>query len=298
MAAGRHHHHGQSGTGHDGGRLALAAGLTGGFMVVEVVGGWLSGSLALIADAGHMLTDFASLVLAWLATRVAARPADWTWTFGFDRVAVLAAFLNGLALFVIAAVISWEAVRRLLDPPPVMGLPMFIVAVIGLGVNLVAFRVLHGGSGGLNIRSAALHVAGDLLGSVGAIVAAAIILTTGWTAADPILSVVVTCIILVAAWRVVRDSGRILLEATPVGVDLSGISEDLGRIAGVRRVHHLHAWAISEERPMITLHAELAADADPAALREALRHRLAEAHGFSHATIEIERPRTATAKSL
>ncbi|MBK0397587.1 cation transporter [Limibaculum sp. M0105] len=278
-----HDHHG------DGRRLALAAGLTGGFMLVEAVTGWLSGSLALLADAGHMLTDFASLVLAWAAARVSRRPADWQLTFGFDRFSVLAAFLNGIALFLIAGVILWEAVDRLLAPVPVMGVPMIIVAILGLGVNIIAFRLLHGGSGGLNIRSAMLHVAGDILGSVGAIVAAGVIIATGWTPADPILSVVVACLILGAGWRVVRDSGRILLEAVPQGVDLAAIAQDLSRDEKISRIHHLHAWAISEDRPMITLHAEIAEGADSGRVRDAIRKRLAETHGFVHATIEIER---------
>lgn len=278
-----HDHHG------DGRRLALAAGLTGAFMVVEAVTGWLSGSLALLADAGHMLTDFAALALAWAAAHVARRPADWRLTFGFDRFSVLAAFLNGVALFVIAGIILWEAADRLMAPAPVMGVPMLAVAVVGLAVNVLAFRLLHGGSGGLNIRSATLHVAGDILGSVGAIAAACVIIATGWTPIDPILSVAVSCLILGAGWRVVRDSGRILLEAVPEGVDLAAVAADLSRDENVARVHHLHAWAISENRPMITLHAEIAEGADPARARDAIRRRLAEAHGFVHATIEIER---------
>lgn len=273
-------------------------------MAVEAAGGWLSGSLALLADAGHMLTDFAALGLAWAAVRVRARPSDWTWTFGFDRFSVLAAFVNGLALVVIAALILWEAASRLAEPSPVMGWPMLAVALAGLAVNIAVWRILRGqhaqghahghdhGSGAqtLNIRAASLHVMGDLLGSVGAIAAAGIILATGWTPADPILSVAVALLILNGARRIVAESARILLEAAPAGLDLAAVAADLARLDGVASVHHLHAWSISEERPMITLHARLAPGADPDRTRHALRGRLARAHGIAHATIEIEAP--------
>jgi cobalt-zinc-cadmium efflux system protein len=170
--------------------------------------------LALLADAGHMLTDFASLALAWFGFRLAREPADWKRTYGFDRFSVLIAFVNGLALFVIAAWITWEAVTRLREPVPVMGGVMFAVALAGLLVNVLAFWVLQGGdTENLNIRAAALHVFGDLLGSVAAITASLVILLTGWTPIDPLLSVLVALIILRSAWRVVGESAHILLEA-------------------------------------------------------------------------------------
>lgn len=278
-----HHHRG------DERRLGIAALLTGGFMLAELAGGLIAGSLALLADAGHMLTDFASLALAWVAARLARRPADWKRTYGFDRFSVLAAFVNGIALFAIGAWIAVEAVRRLLAPVEVLAGPMLAIAVLGLAVNLVAFRVLHrGDQGNLNLRAAMLHVLGDLLGSVAAIVAALVILWTGWTQADPLLSVLVVALILMAAWRVVRDSGRILLEAAPADQDVRAIEADLNRLPGVDRVHHLHVWSISEKRPMITLQARLAPGADAEAARRALRERLDRAHGIGHATIEIE----------
>lgn len=284
-----HAHHG---TG-DERRLGIAALLTGGFMLAELAGGLISGSLALLADAGHMLTDFASLALAWGAARLARRPADWERTYGFDRFSVLAAFVNGIALFAISAWIAVEAVRRLLAPVEVLAGPMLAIAVLGLVVNLVAFRVLHGGDhANLNLRSAALHVLGDLLGSVAAIVAALVILWTGWTPVDPLLSVLVVALILAAGWRVVRDSGRILLEAAPPGQDVRAIEADLNRLPGVARVHHLHVWSISEQRPMITLQARLASGADAEAARRALRQRLDREHGIGHATIEIESAET------
>jgi cobalt-zinc-cadmium efflux system protein len=274
-------------------RLGIVALLTGGFMVAEAIGGVLSGSLALLADAGHMLTDFASLALAWFAARIARRPADWRRTYGFDRFSVLAAFVNGLALFAIAVWITGEAVGRLLAPVEVAGTAMLVIAALGLAVNVAAFLVLHGGAEDghrhdLNIRGAALHVLGDLLGSVAAIAAALVIMLTGWTPIDPLLSVLVVLLILGAAWRVVRDSGRILLEAAPAGQDTRAIAADLAMLDGVERVHHVHLWSISEQRPMITLQARLGAGADPAAARRAIRDRLDSRHGIGHATIEIE----------
>jgi cobalt-zinc-cadmium efflux system protein len=280
-----HDHHGHGNER----RLGLVALLTGGFMLAEVAGGLLSGSLALLADAGHMLTDFASLALAWAAARVARRPADWKRTYGFDRFSVLAAFVNGIALFAISAWIMVEAVRRFLSPVAIDAVPMLGIAVLGLVVNIVAFRLLHGGDPhDLNTRSAALHVLGDLLGSVAAIGAALVIIWTAWTPIDPLLSVLVVLLILGAAWRVVRDSGRILLEAAPEGLDTREIATDLGNLPGVAHVHHLHIWSISEQRPMITLEARLAPGAAASAIRKAMRDRLAQRYGIAHATIEIE----------
>lgn len=287
------HHHGHHGHGHhhptavSARAIGIAALLTGGFMLVEIAGGIVSGSLALIADAGHMLTDFAALAMAWLAFRVARRPADARRTYGFDRLSVLAAFVNGLALFAITAWIVIEAIERLAAPRPVEGGLMLAVAVAGLLVNLASFWVLsRGDRGNLNLRAALLHVVGDLLGSAGAIVAALIILGTGWTPVDPILSVLVAALILRSAWRVVKESAHILLEGTPAGFDAAAVARDLrAAVPEVAEIRHLHAWSITESRPMVTLEAVLATDADPEAARRALKLRLA-ALGFDHATVE------------
>jgi len=290
---GHGHHgdaHGHSHVARDAGSaraIGIAALLTGVFMVVEVVGGLVSGSLALIADAGHMLTDFAALAMAWLAFRVARRPADAARTYGFDRLSVMAAFVNGLALFVVAAWIVVEAIGRLRDPHPIEGWVMFAVAATGLLVNLLSFRVLsRGDRGNLNLRAALLHVLGDLLGSAGAILAAFVILATGWTPVDPILSVAVSVLILRAGWRVVRESAHILLEGTPDGFDAVAVAADLASIPGVVEIRHLHAWSISESRPMVTLEAVVARGADADATRIAIKARLAAAFGFDHATVE------------
>jgi cobalt-zinc-cadmium efflux system protein len=269
--------------------LGIVALLTGGFMLVEVIGGWLSGSLALIADAGHMLTDFAALVMAWAAIRMAQRPPDARRTYGFDRVAVLAAFVNGLALFLVAIWITFEAWHRLSAPAPIEGGLMLAVAVAGLVVNIAGFWILtRGESDSLNMRAAILHIAGDLLGSVAAIIAALVILGTGWTPIDPILSVLVAVLILRSAFYVVRDSAHILLEASPSGFEPESVARDLTEtIPGLASVQHLHAWSISEERPMATLEAVIAPGADPAAIRQAIKARLARKFGIDHATVEI-----------
>jgi cobalt-zinc-cadmium efflux system protein len=269
---------------------SVAAALTGAFLVAEIVGGVLSGSLALLADAGHMLTDFAGLALAWLGFRLTRRPADWQRTYGFDRFSVLVAFVNGVALFVIAAWIAVEAYHRLSAPTPVLGWPMFAVASAGLAVNVLVFFILRGGDAdNLNLRAAALHVLGDLLASVAAVAASLVILTTGWTPIDPLLSVVVTLIILRSAWRVVAESGHILLEGCPRGFDTRAVSDDIrAELPYVLDVHHVHAWSISQERPMVTLHANVAADTDSAQAVREIKRMLARHFRITHATIEIE----------
>lgn len=276
-----------------GRKLGLVALLTGGFMIVEAIGGVLSGSLALLADAGHMLTDFASLLLAWLAARASAKPADWKRTYGFSRFSVMAAFVNGLALFAIAIWIVVEAVQRLLDPPAVDAGPMLVIAILGLCVNILAFWLLHRDDGhghehDLNVQSAALHVLGDLLGSVAAIVAAIVIWSTGWTPVDPILSVLVVLLILGSAWRVTRRAARILLEAAPEGFDVRMLAEDLETLDGVANVHHVHLWSIDQNLPVITFHARLAPGAEQFTVRDRLRARLASEHAIDHSTIEME----------
>ena len=288
------HAHGPGGHSHvpkSERKIAIAAILTGSFMLAEVVGGVISGSLALIADAGHMLTDFASLLLAWFAFRLARRPADWRLTYGFDRFSVLAAFVNGLSLFAIAAWITVEAIQRLRDPVEVMGGLMLWVAALGLLVNIVAFVVLTRGEGdNLNVRAAALHVLGDMLGSVGALVAALVIIYTGWMPIDPILSVVVAVIILRSAWAVVKESAHILLEGAPAGFDRRDVATALGSIDGVARIEHVHAWSVTQERPMVTLEVHVTEAANPAEVKAAVRSRLHDDYGIEHATIEIIGP--------
>ncbi|MDD9908718.1 MAG: cation diffusion facilitator family transporter [Ahrensia sp.] len=270
--------------------IGIAALLTGTFMFAEVAGGLVSGSLALLADAGHMLTDFASLILAWLAFRLARRPADWKRTFGFDRFSVLAAFVNGLSLFAIAIWIGVEAWHRLSEPSEVLGGLMLWVALAGLAVNLISFWILsRTGGDNLNVRAAALHVMGDLLGSVAAFAASLVIIFTGWMPIDPILSVLVAVLILRSAWTVVKESGQILLEGAPKNFDIREVASDLrANVPGVNRVHHIHAWAITEERPMVTMEVEVEPAADPIIVKRAVKTRLEQRFKVGHATVEVD----------
>lgn len=287
-----HHGHDHGGTGTSRTRLGWVALITGIFLVVEVAGGVLSGSLALLADAGHMLTDFAALIMAYVAARLAQRPADRVLTFGFDRVSVLVAFVNGLSLFVIAGLILWEAAWRFGSPPDILATPMLVVAIGGLAVNLIALRILGShGHGNLNERAAALHVLGDVLGSVAAIAAALIIQFTGWTLADPLLSVLVAVLILRNAYFVVIESGRILLEAAPKSLNSADIEADLlANVPGLAGVHHLHVWAFTEQRLILTLHARTSdAAIAPETLSAAIKQRLNARWHIDHATIEVER---------
>jgi cobalt-zinc-cadmium efflux system protein len=290
-----HSGHDHSGHGHshiprNERKIAIAAALTGAFMLAEVAGGIISGSLALLADAGHMLTDFASLLPAWLAFRLARRPADWRLTYGFDRVSVLAALVNGLSLFAIAIWITWEAVQRLLasEEHEILGGLMLWVALGGLVVNVVAFWVLtRGEDENLNVRAAALHVAGDLFGSIAALLASLVIIYTGWTPIDPILSVLVVLIILRSALAVVRESGHILLEGAPQGFDRRDVVAALTReVPGVQAVDHVHAWSVTQERPMVTMEVTVGEGADPAVVKNAVKKLLQERFGIEHSTVE------------
>jgi cobalt-zinc-cadmium efflux system protein len=283
------HDHGESAAGNER-RVFLAMLLTGGFMFAEVAGGIAAGSLALLADAGHMLTDCASLALAWMAFRIGRRPHDAKRSYGYHRFQVLAAFVNGLALIAIVLWIGIEAARRLLAPVEVLGGLMLAVAVAGLVVNLVVFWILHGGDrANLNIQGAVLHVMGDLLGSVAAIVAALVIYATGWMPIDPLLSLLVALLILRSAWLLVRKSGHILLEGTPDWLDVDDLRRSLAAaVPPVEDVHHVHAWMLTSERPLLTMHARVRPGADHDEVLKAIQGVLARDHGIDHATIQIE----------
>ncbi|WP_189585831.1 cation diffusion facilitator family transporter [Litorimonas cladophorae] len=272
-------------------RVGLAALLTGIFMIVEVAGGLISGSLALLADAGHMMTDFAALAMAWGAFKIAQRPANWRHTFGYDRVSILVAFVNGLTLFGVAVWIIWEGIHRFLEPTDVLAGPMLWVAIAGLIVNLIVFWVLMGADQhNLNIRGAVLHVLGDLLGSVAAIAAAVIILTTGWVLADPILSILVAVLILRSAWALVKDSAHVLLQGAPSNLDRREIETDLlMNVPDLLRVDHIHAWAVTPERPIVTLNAYIAPSARVEPVAQAIKARLAEKFDIDHATVDVMR---------
>ena len=259
-------------------------------MVVEVVGGWVSGSLALIADAVHMLTDAASLALALIALRIAKRPADALFSYGQVRYEVLAAFVNGLALLGLSAWIVIESVQRLLTPAPVVAGTMLTIAALGFVANLVSFLVLREGEDTLNLRGAMLHVLGDLLGSAAAMAAALVILATGWTPVDPILSAFVALLIVRGGWRVTRESAHILLEGAPRDLDTGALAHDLAAsVPGVAGIHHLHAWSLTDKRPVMTLHAVLDEGTDRDVALGAIQQRLKAQFGDVHATVQIER---------
>ncbi|HXP75919.1 MAG TPA: cation diffusion facilitator family transporter [Stellaceae bacterium] len=295
------HHHGHHGHGdhqaHSHGaevdderRIGWAFGIIFLFMIVEAGGGLIAGSLALLADAGHMASDAAALGMSWIALRIGKRPADAVRSYGYQRIEVLVAFVNGCALFVIAAWIVFEAVRRFAAPAPVLGGTMLVVAIAGLLANIVAFLVLNGGNrNNLNMRSAWLHVLGDLLGFVVAIIAAGIILLTGWSPIDPMLSILVVVLILKSAGEIVRSSAHILLEGTPPGIDLDALRTDLAAtVPAVAEVHHVHAWSLTAGHSLVTLHVRCAPDADPVSVIPAINSRLKDRFGIAHSTIQIE----------
>ena len=271
-------------------RVTIALILTGTFMIVEVVGGILASSLALLADAGHMLTDTMALALAAVAFHVSKRPADGRLTYGYQRFQILAAFVNGLSLLLIVGWILYEAVSRFLSPEEVMGQTMLIVASLGLLVNIVAFVVLHGGDReNLNIRGAALHVAGDLLGSVAAIVAAIVIIYTGWMAIDPLLSIAVAMLILKSAWLLVKRSAHVLLEGAPEWLDVDAMQDNLvARIPEVSSIHHVHVWGLTPQELMLTMHVTVDGEPNPTSVIRRVKSLLKEDYGIGHSTIEIE----------
>lgn len=272
-------------------RVMIALVLTGSFMVVEVVGGILSQSLALLADAGHMLTDTMALALAAVAFHVSKRPADGRLTYGYQRFQILAAFVNGLSLLAIVGWILFEAFSRFLSPRDVLGETMLVVAAAGLVVNIISFAVLHGGDQeNMNIRGAALHVAGDLLGSVAAIVAAVVIIYTGWMAIDPILSVAVAALILKSAWTLVKRSTHVLLEGAPEWLDVGAMQDDLvAKVSAVESIHHVHVWGMTPQDLMLTMHVRIHGEAaNPTDIIRQVKTVVQMEYGIGHSTIEIE----------
>ncbi|MCX7672369.1 MAG: cation diffusion facilitator family transporter [Thiobacillaceae bacterium] len=280
-----HHHLGHAGEHR---HLTGALALTLGFALVEAVAGWWSGSLALIADAGHMLTDSTALALAALAAWLARRPPTARHTYGLVRAEVLAALINALAMLALIAFIVYEAVQRLHTPRPIDGATVLTVAAIGLVVNLlVAWRLSRGGRD-LNTRAALLHVMGDLLGSVAALTAGAVILTTGWTLIDPLLSLLVAGLILISAWRLLAEALQVLLEGVPAHIDLQQVGRHLAELPGVRSVHDLHVWTLSSGKIALSAHLDVERLTDWPRILLAARHLLAREHGIGHVTLQPE----------
>jgi len=269
----------------------IALVLTGTFMLVEIAGGIISGSLALLADAGHMLTDTMALSLAAMAFHVSKRPPDGKLTFGYQRFQILAAFVNGLSLLAIVGWILFEAVRRFINPRDILAETMLTVAAAGLIINLVSFAVLHtGDKNNMNIHGAALHVAGDLLGSIAAIVAAIVIIYTDWTLIDPILSVAVAFLILKSAWSLVQRSGHILLEGAPEWLDTESMQDRIvTNVPGVSEIHHVHIWGLTPQQLMLTMHMSLCEPVDSQSeVIRSVKSFLRKEYGIGHSTIEVE----------
>ncbi|MDQ3806137.1 MAG: cation diffusion facilitator family transporter, partial [Acidobacteriota bacterium] len=271
-------------------RLLLVLLLTAAYMLAEAAGGWWTGSLALLADAGHMLADAAGLGLALLAAWFGSRPATPRKTFGYYRLEILAAFSNGVALVAVSLLIIWEAYERWLAPPPVerSGV-MMAVAAGGLAVNLACAWLLHGDhEKDLNVRGAWLHILGDALGSVGAITAGALMTIYGWYAADPLFSALIGLLIVWSSWNLIREATNVLLEGTPAHINLAAVEEAILETDGVENVHDLHVWTITSGREALSAHVTHARGVSPPELLKGLRARLHAQFGVDHLTIQME----------
>jgi cobalt-zinc-cadmium efflux system protein len=293
-----HHHHHDHAHGHQHGhagsaterRIFWAMVLVAAFTVVELVGGLLAGSLALVAEGGHMLADAAALALAFVSLRIARRPADPARSYGYHRLEVLAAFVNGLALMALVAWIVVEAARRLFAPVAIAGDAMLAIALLGLVVNLAGVAILAGGDrASLNLHGALLHVLSDVIGSLAAIIAALVIRWTGWLTVDPLLSLIGALLLVRSSWNLVRRSAHVLLEGTPEGLDLPGLRAGLAAaVPGLKDIHHVHAWSLTAGKPLLTLHGTIQDGVEgEAVLRQVKRHL--EHVGFSHSVVQLER---------
>ena len=281
--------HGHSAAGASRKRLLIVFALVIGYLVVEVVGSLLTNSLALLADAGHMLTDAVGVGLALLAIHFAARPATSAKTFGYYRLEILAAAINAVLLFGVAAFILFEAAQRFSSPPEVASGPMLVIAGIGLVVNFVSMRLLtRGAEASLNVRGAYLEVLGDLLGSIAVLVAGAVIWLTGWTPIDPIASVLIAVLILPRAWNLLREAVDVLLQATPKNINLDEVRAHLLRGEGIVDAHDLHAWTLTSGMPVVSAHVVIDPDADPAAVLDEVCRCLADDFDMEHSTIQLE----------
>lgn len=287
------HAHGRGAHVHGAGAslnaLLYALWITVGFMIVEAIGGWIAGSLALIADAVHMLADAGALAMSYAAMRAASHPATDVMSYGHHRWQVLAAFVNGLALMLLSAWIVVEAAHRLLAPTLIQAPTMMTVAGFGVIANLASYLVLSRGERSLNMRSALLHVAADVLGNFAALLAGLAILLTHWTPIDPILSIATAMLIVRGGYRITRESAHILLEGTPAEFDAAAIEQRIkAAVPSVAAVHHVHAWSLTDERPMLTLHVVVREGADPMACLAGVQGTLRTELNIVHATVQIE----------
>ena len=271
-------------------RLWASLGLTGGFMLAEVVGGVLTGSLALISDAMHMLTDTAALAIALVAIHVGRRPSDLLRNYGYARFEILAAAFNALLLLAVAFYILYEAWKRLSEPQEIQSGGMLVIAVIGLLVNLASMRLLTSHKDeSLNVKGAYLEVWSDMLGSLAVIVGAAVIWFTGWKWVDSLLAVGIGFMVFPRTWVLLKECVNILLEGVPSGMRLADVHATIAAVPGVISVHDLHLWAITQNQPSLTAHAVLAEGADGETVRRAIEERLREAFDLHHTTLQMER---------
>ncbi|MDQ3964959.1 MAG: cation diffusion facilitator family transporter [Actinomycetota bacterium] len=282
------HSHGEH-TGRNKRALAFVLALTATFTIVEVIGGLATGSLALLADAGHMLSDVLSLGLALFAVWLAGRPVTPNRSFGYKRAEILAALFNGVMLVAISIWIFIEAYRRIEQPPEILGGWMLVVAVLGLLVNIAGAVILsRSGGESLNVQGALRHVVADILGSLGAIAAAGIILLTGWRYADPIISVFIGLLVLGSSWKLLRDSVNILLEQTPRGIDANEVGKKMAGVPGVEEVHDLHIWTITSGFSALSAHVLVGRDENCHARRHDLEELLAREYGIEHTTLQVD----------
>jgi cobalt-zinc-cadmium efflux system protein len=272
-------------------RLSIVLVLTAVYMLAEAVGGWMTGSLALLADAGHMLTDVAALALALIAVWFSSRPATSSKTFGYYRLEILAALINGVALILISLLIFYEAYKRWNEPPEVRSGLMMLVATGGLIVNIICAWLLHGDhKDDLNVRGARLHIIGDALGSVGAIIAGALMSLYGWYAADPLFSSLISLLIVWSSWHLIRESTNVLLEGTPAHINLAAVEDAILQTKGVEDVHDLHVWTITSGREALSAHVIHVETISQAELLKELRAKLQDRFGVDHLTIQMETP--------
>ncbi len=283
------HSHGGHGRAQDRRALAIALGLISAFMVGEVVAALLAGSVALLADAGHMLTDAAALGAALFAATLAARPARGRWTFGFGRAEILAAQANGVTLLVVSLLIVYSAVRRLISPPDVHGGIVLAVACVGIGVNLAATWALsRADRESLNVRGAFLHVATDLAAFAGTAIAGGLVLATGWNRFDPVAGLLVAALMLRSSWQLLRESGRIFLEGSPAGIEPDEVAAALLAEDEVVQVHDLHVWMVTSGFPALAAHVLVEPNSDCHAARRRLEGMLALRFGLDHTTLQVD----------
>jgi len=269
--------------------LSIALGLILALMVAEVAAGLVAGSLALLADAGHMLTDAAALAAALVASRLASRPAQGQWTFGLGRSEILAAQANGITLLLLGVWIVYSAVRRLIDPGSVHGGIVLVVALVGVVVNLAATLVLaRADRSSLNVQGAFLHIATDLAAFVGTAIAGALVLVTGWNRFDPIAGLLVAALMVHSSWSLIRESGRIFLEAAPAGLDPDDVARTLAADSDVLEVHDLHVWTVTSGFPALAAHVLVAPGADCHEARRRLQRVLEEQFHIRHATLQVD----------